>query len=178
MLTNTKKSYGLIARLLHWVIALLVFALIAVGWYMAENEIYDLYPYHKAIGMLVLFLAVLRILWALTNTHPAFPDTMTGIEKIAAYFGHTVLYILLLLMPISGYIYSASGGYGITFFGLFDIPLLIEKNEQLHKIAGEAHEIIAFTALAIIIGHIIMAYKHHFIDKDNTMQKMLTGVKE
>jgi cytochrome b561 len=177
MLANTEKSYGLIARLFHWIMALLILALIPVGWYMAENEVYDLYPYHKAAGMLVLFLAVLRLLWTLTNKHPHFPDTMIGINKAAAYIGHAVLYVLIFLMPISGYIYSSSGGYDISFFGLFDIPLLIEKNEELHKMAGQAHEIIAFTALAIIIGHVIMAYKHHFIDKDNTMQKMTTGVK-
>jgi cytochrome b561 len=176
MLTNTEKSYGVIARLFHWIIAILILALIPVGWYMAENELYDLYPYHKAAGMLVLFLGILRLLWALVNTHPNFPDTMIGINKIAAYIGHTVLYILTLLIPISGYIFSSSGGYEISFFGLFDIPLLIEKNAELHEMAGEAHEIIAFTALAIIIGHVIMAYKHHFVDKDDTMRKMTTGV--
>jgi len=176
MLANTDKSYGVIARLLHWIMALLILALIPVGWYMAENEVYDLYPYHKAAGMLVLFLGVLRVLWTLTNKHPNFPATMSSVAKTAAYIGHFVLYILIFLMPISGYIYSSSGGYDISFFGLFDIPLLIEKNEALHEMAGEAHEIIAFTALAIIIGHIIVAYKHHFIDKDNTIQKMTTGV--
>ncbi|WP_353572619.1 cytochrome b [Candidatus Albibeggiatoa sp. nov. BB20] len=177
MLANTKKSYGLIARLFHWTMAILILVLIPVGWYMAENEVYDLYPYHKAAGMLVLFLGILRLMWTLTNTHPNFPEKMSGMAKAAAYIGHSVLYVLIFLIPISGYIFSSSGGYEISFFGLFDIPLLIEKSEELHKIAGEAHEIIAFTALAIIIGHAIVAYKHHFVDKDDTMQKMTTGVK-
>lgn len=177
MLANTDKSYGVIARLFHWIMALLILALMPVGWYMAENEVYDLYPYHKAAGMLVLFLGVLRVLWTLTNKHPDFPATMSGAAKTAAYIGHFVLYILIFLMPISGYIYSSSGGYDISFFGLFDIPLLIEKNEALHEMAGKAHDIITYSGLAIIIGHIVIAYKHHFIDKDNTIQKMTTGVK-
>ncbi|MCV6637045.1 cytochrome b [Candidatus Albibeggiatoa sp. nov. NOAA] len=177
MLANTKKSYGLIARLFHWSIAILILALIPVGWYMAEYEVYDIYPYHKAAGMLVLFLGILRLMWTLTNVHPDFPEQMSGMAKTAAYIGHSVLYVLILLMPISGYVSSSTGGYDISFFGLFDIPLLIAKNESLHEMAGEAHEIISFTALAIIIGHVIVAYKHHFIDKDNTIQKMTTGVK-
>ncbi|MEK7991552.1 MAG: cytochrome b [Thiotrichaceae bacterium] len=177
MLTNTEKSYGMIARLFHWTIAILILALIPVGWYMAENELYDLYPYHKAAGMLVLFLGVLRLLWVFVNTRPNFPADMGRFAKAAAYIGHAMLYIFTLLIPISGYIFSSSGGYKVSFFGLFDIPLLIEKNAELHEMAGEAHEIIAFTALIIILGHVIMAYKHHLIHKNDTMHKMTTGVK-
>ena len=171
MLTNSADHYGLVSRFLHWLMALLILAMIGIGAYMAdldkENPIrLSLYDLHKEIGVTILSLAVLRILWILASRPPVLPAALQRWEVILAKSTVGLLYLLMLATPIVGYLMVNTGGGPIKYFGLFDLPALMAKNHDLHEILEEVHGFLAFTILALVGLHTLGAIKHRFIDKD------------
>jgi cytochrome b561 len=171
MLTNSADHYGLVSRFLHWLMALLILAMIGIGAYMAdldkENPIrLSLYDLHKEIGVTILSLAVLRILWILASRPPVLPAALQRWEVILAKSTVGLLYLLMLATPIVGYLMVNTGGGPIRYFGLFDLPALMAKNHDLHEILEEVHGFLAFTILALVALHTLGAIKHRFIDKD------------
>jgi cytochrome b561 len=180
MLKNTENSYGLIARLLHWIIAFSIIGLISVGFFMSsmENspEKAELYGIHKAFGVIVLSLIVLRIIWRFSNKTVLPADGLPNIIKLAAKSGHFLLYIFMLIMPISGIMMSRLMGYDVSVFGLFTIPALT-KDEVLAGFFYKIHTTAIWGFVVIIILHVGAAFYHHFIRKDNTLLRMLRKVK-
>jgi len=178
MFHNSPTQYGAVARALHWWSALFFFTLFFLGLYMADLEKEDpnradLFQLHISIGILILGLTVIRIIWKIKQVQPNPPATMSATQIKMAKSMYGILYLLLLLIPLSGYIIVTTGGKDPSFFGLFELPNLIGKNEALHEEAEEIHELLAFTAMAFVAGHILMALKHHFIDKDDALLQML-----
>lgn len=176
-LKNTPTTYGLLARALHWSMAALIFILLALGLYMTSLPDSDAkwgwYDWHKAFGMLVFFLLAFRLLWRHLSPPPALPTSMTTAEKALAHLGHLALYLCMLLLPLSGYLDSAWGGYHISFFGWFDIPLLFAKDKALFDLAVTVHWLTAYALIALLAAHIGAALLHHFIKKDGVLLRML-----
>jgi cytochrome b561 len=181
MLVNSTDRYGLISRLLHWVMALMILTMIAVGAYMTDLDKEDplrlqLYTLHKEIGVTLLALAVIRILWILASRPPRLPAALRRWEVILAKATTGLLYLLMLATPIAGYLMTNTGGKPIGYFGLFDMPVLMGENHDLHEVLEEVHGFLAFTVLALVGLHVAGAIKHRLIDKDpeaDVLKRML-----
>lgn len=175
-LKNRPNAYGLIAKLFHWVMALTILGLLVVGFIMSDMETspdkFKLYGIHKAIGALVLGAALLRILWRFVNIVPKSPE-MPRWQKIAAHAAHYGLYVLMVAMPLSGWLMSSAAGFPVSVFGWFTLPDLIAPDKAMRELMGEVHETLAIAIIALVSLHALAALKHHFINKDNTLRRML-----
>lgn len=171
--TPDPHRYPFAVRKLHWLLAFLLFGLLAVGWYMAElpkedpNK-YMLYPWHKSFGLLALLLGVVRLLVRYVSHIPALPMALAEWERVLSRLVHVAMYVAALLMPLSGYLMSATypGGKPVQFFGL-TIPDVITREESLSHMLHECHEITAWVLVLLIGLHIAGALKHRFIDREN-----------
>jgi cytochrome b561 len=151
--------------------ALLILAMIGIGAYMTDLDKEDplrtqLYTMHKEIGVTILALALLRILWILASRPPVLPAALQRWEVILAKSTTGLLYLLMLATPIAGFLMTNASGKPVSYFGLFDLPLLIGENHDLHETLEEVHIFLAFTILALVGLHAVGALKHRFIDKD------------
>jgi len=178
-MTNTKSSFGIISKLLHWLMAVLLIALFAVGLYMTGLDYYDpLYHslpwWHKSVGLLTIMLLLVRIIWKLLNTEPEALTTHKQWEVFLAKLIQRLFYFLILLIGISGYLISTAKGKGIEFFNFFEIPALTTALEEGRAdLIGDAHEMLAITLIVLAVLHAAAALKHHFIDKDETLKRMI-----
>lgn len=176
-LNNTEHSYGSVAIAIHWLMALMVMSLIVVGFLMGDMEDspqkWQIYGIHKATGLLVLMFALFRWYWTLTSTKPKPLDGWSHGEIAMAHGLKWLLMIMIVLMPVSGIVFSIAGGYDISFYGLFTIAGLEQKNEGLADIAHEIHEFGAYTITFLVSMHILAALKHHFVRKDDTLNRMM-----
>lgn len=179
MLRNTTSSYGAVAVLLHWLVALVVFSLFGLGLWMVELSYYDPWyrrapDIHKSIGILLFATVLLRLLWRLLNPHPRPLVTHSPLERRAATAAHLLLYLLLFVVMASGYLISTADGKPIEVFGLFAVPATLTAIENQEDIAGDVHYVLAITLIALVALHAAAALKHHFIDRDGTLAR-ITG---
>jgi len=192
------KRYTKVAIILHWLIAFGILGMFAFGWYMTglpreapEQLSYDLFDWgiytwelskessprafyfnlHKSIGITLLGLIVIRILWRITHKPPALLTSYKAWERKLSTSAHHLLYLLMVVVPMSGLIMSVAGKYGVKWFGIDFIAGI--ESKPIREIFHETHEIAGLIFLAIIVLHILGALKHKFIDKDETMQRML-----
>lgn len=176
MIRDNQRSYGWATIGIHWLTALVVIALFALGYWMLTLSYYDpwyrLGPWwHKSVGILLLALTVARVVWRAANKKPELIGSR--FERVGAHLGHLLLYALLLLTMVSGYLISTADGRGISVFDWFEVPALITSIPAQEDLAGDVHW---YSALALVIlagGHSLMALKHHFLDKHNTLKRML-----
>jgi cytochrome b561 len=175
MTPDSADRYNSVARALHWAIALLVIGNIAGGLlHDALEDVINLMPLHKASGMTVLALSLVRIAWRFTWRAPSHPAGMSGLEVAAAKAVHLVFYGLMLAMPLTGWIMSSAGKYPLTWFGLFDIPKLpVTRESALYDLGHEGHEILGWLFLALAVLHIGAALRHHLLLKDNVLRRMM-----
>lgn len=181
MFKNDAENYGSFSKLLHWLIAVLIIALLAVGFYMAGLDKEDpsrgqIYGMHKAFGALTLLLVAIRVIWLRINPAPALPAVFTPKEKRVVSSVKGVLYVLMFLMPISGYVMSSAANRPTSFFGLFDLPMLIGENKAIAGAAHEAHELLAFVTIAFLLLHVAGTLKHRLKDRNgpsDIMNRML-----
>lgn len=168
--------------LLHWVVGIMMIGLLATGIYMEENEVFALYPWHKSFGVLIATFVVLRVSWRVKNGWLSHVSDYTSIEKLLSKIVHYLLIIGTVLMPISGFIMSVMGGHGVDFFGLelfarnpdpVDPKEVIALNGPLAGAAHSMHKFAGITILVAVILHVVGALKHHVIDKDGTLRRML-----
>lgn len=177
-LRNTIESYGLISILLHWLVALTVFGLVALGLWMVELNYYSpwykLAPYwHKSIGLSLTAVLVARLLWRLTNPHPRTLPSHRRWEVRLAHAVHALIYFMLFTILASGYLISTAKGEGISLFGWFEVPAIISGIKGQADIAGTVHYWAAISMLALVALHALGAFKHHLIDRDITLVRML-----
>jgi cytochrome b561 len=173
-LKNDSSSYGSLSKALHWVMAAIIITLIGVGIYMAdlpdETEEQRQYAFqfiamHKSFGVLALLLIIVRLAWIRLSPPPALPAVFEAKEQRLVKGLQALLYLLMVLVPLSGYIMSNAGGYPINFFGLGELPALVAKSKSLGGMAHEAHELMGFAMLLLILLHIAGAVKHRLKDK-------------
>lgn len=181
MFNNNAENYGSFSKLLHWLMAVLIVALLAVGFYMTGLDKEDpsrgqIYGMHKAFGVLTLMLLVIRIVWLRISPAPVLPAVFTAKEKRVVSSVKGVLYLLMFLMPLSGYVMSSAANRPTSFFGLFDLPMLIAENKAIAGAAHQAHEILAFVTIALIVLHVAGVMKHRLKDRNgpsDIMNRML-----
>ena len=176
-----------VAMLLHWLMALVIIGMIAVGFFMEDITPIGLrvqiYQLHKSLGLTILLLALVRLAWRLSHRAPALPVQMPAWEKLAARLSHVALYAFMIVMPLTGWLYisTSSSTYPTLYFGLFEVPKLAffsdASRKDMHNLFGGAHELLAFGAIALISVHVAAALKHHFIDRDDVLTRMLPRFK-
>lgn len=177
---NQQHTYGWIHITLHWLSALMVFTLFGVGFYMMTldyyDELYRVLPfYHKSFGFLFALLLIIRFCWRQFSPPPK-PLGTHAWEALVAHIAHLLLYALMLAMVVSGYLISTADGRGISVFGLFELPATLMLDGQ-EDIAGLIHEYLAYTLIGLALIHAAAALKHRFIDKDETLHRMLVPLK-
>ena len=162
---------------LHWLIALLVFAAFPLGLYMHDLPLSPyklrLYSYHKWLGVCVMLFVVIRLLWRVTHRPPALPDSMRGWEKLVAESMHYLLYILLFAIPLSGWLMSSAKGFQTVLFGMIPLPDLLNKDKFLGEFLQQVHESFNWILLIMVCAHVTASLKHHFIERDDVLQRML-----
>ncbi|MFA0440396.1 RNA methyltransferase [Vibrio sp. 10N.286.49.C2] len=182
MKKDTASQFAPMTLLLHWLVGLTMIGLLAIGVYMVENKAFALFPWHKSFGLLIFGFVLLRVVWRMKNGWPTPVGHYSKIEHILAHAVHWVLILGTLIMPISGFLNSALGGFGVEFFGLELIPKNIDPdnpkkvlplNEGLYSIAHGAHYWVGYALIGAIILHVVGAVKHHVVDKDGTLRRML-----
>lgn len=174
---NTDHAWGSINKAFHWILALLIIGMGFLGWYMtwlpnAPGKI-KIYALHKSIGLTILALALLRVLWRQFDRRP--PELpMPHWQHVAARAVHIALYGVMLLMPLSGWLFNSAGNFPLQWFGLFHVPSLTNgENPTLKAIAGITHLLLFWVLLVAFILHAGGALKHHFIDRDSTLRRMV-----
>jgi cytochrome b561/polyisoprenoid-binding protein YceI len=177
MLRNTTARWGAVSQLLHWLIVALVALQAGLGltglMLPIGMEKLAVLARHKSVGITILGLATLRLLWRWLNPTPPLPANLRPYERLLARFTHAALYVLLLAMPLTGWIMSSARGFTVSWFNLFELPNLVPKSERLYAAMIRTHAALA-TALALVIAlHIAAALKHHFVLKDDTLRRML-----
>jgi cytochrome b561 len=177
MWKNTEDSYGIVSKGFHWILGVSYIVVLAVGFIMTGMEKGDakwtVYGIHKAFGVLLLFLIALRIIWRMININPTSLDKNNKLVNFLAKSGHLILYILMVGMPLSGFIMSIVGGRNIDFFGLFIIPGFSEKNAFVAGSAYKFHINASLIFVGFIALHILASLFHHFYKKDQTLRRML-----
>lgn len=177
-LRDTSQSYGLVTRLMHWVMAAGIFALFALGWWMVEldytSPYYNAAPdLHKGVGILLLIMLLIRFLWRLASIKPG-NEELSPLERRLAPIVHWGFYLLLFALMVSGYLIPTADGRPIDVFGLFSVPALVISEEQ-EDLAGWIHEILAYATIALAGLHTAAALKHHFVDKTSILKRMWSG---
>ncbi len=195
---NQVTRYTTTAKLLHWFIAICIFGMFAIGWFMADipkeapkQMVFDLFDLgifnwsvaeeisprsfyfnlHKSFGVTIFALIIIRILWRFTHMPPALLNSYKAIERKLASGAHRSLYVLMVVLPLTGVIMAVYSKYGIKWFGVPFIGGL--DNNPMRLIFKQAHEIIGLVLLAIVVVHILGALKHQFVDKDKSLNRML-----
>ncbi len=171
-------SYGFIPRYIHWTTALLIMGLLFAGFIMTDLPFSDtklkVYMLHKSFGLLVLGLVVFRILWKLSTPKIKPLGTHQAWEKVLAKITHVLLYFAMFALPLSGWVMSSAGEFPVSFFGL-PVPALMAKNPEAFEAARNAHELLAIAIIIIVGLHLAGALKHHVIDRDRTMMRMMNS---
>ncbi|WP_366525537.1 cytochrome b [uncultured Microbulbifer sp.] len=175
---NNQTHYGWVAIILHWLMAPAIIGLFVLGWWMRQLSYYD--PWyqqapniHKGIGILLLVALVLRLLWRTINTIPRDEPNIPRWQALAASATHALIYLLLFAITLSGYLISTADGRAIDVFGWFSVAATIQGIPNQEDLAGSLHEILAWSLIVLVSLHTLAALKHHFIDRDATLRKML-----
>ena len=173
---RAQQKYSLVARLFHWLTAVLVIGMIGLGVYMEDlplsMEKIKVYNIHKSVGVCVFVITVLRILWRLRHPAPALPSEMRRWERIAAHASHFCLYGLLLFMPAVGMLHSWAANFPVVIFDVFTLPALIGPDETLKNALSWTHYLGSLAFAGLISVHVVAALKHHIINKDDVMRRM------
>ncbi len=169
------NTYTRTAKALHWLIALMIFAVFPLGLYMHDLKLspvkLQLYSYHKWAGMTVLLLVIVRLLWRITHRPPAL--SLPRLQQIASNAVHHLLYVLMFAIPLSGWLMSSAKGFQTVLFGILPLPDLLAKDKVLGHTLENVHQSLNYLLLLLVAVHIAAALKHHFIDRDQVLTRML-----
>ncbi len=173
------QRYTLPAMLLHWLIALLIFGLFPLGLYMSDLALsprkLQLISWHKWLGITVLLLVVLRLVWRLGHRPPPLPDSVPRWQAHAADALHKLLYLLILAIPLSGWALSSAAGIPVVWWGVLPLPSLLPADHALARELAQLHKWLNFTMAALVVAHVGAALKHHLVDRDGVLLRMLPG---
>jgi cytochrome b561 len=179
MLRNTATSWGAVAKNFHWIMAGLILVqitlgLMAVAWHVSPTKI-QLFFWHKSLGMLILTLLVLRLLWRLANATPTLPADMPRWERRAAHASHILLYVLLVLLPLTGWVVNSAANIPLRLFWVIPLPAIVEPNKPLAQLFARLHLGLLITFALVLTVHIAAALRHHFVKRTPVLVRMLPG---
>lgn len=174
-MAGAPTRYGAVAIALHWLLALSILGLMGVGVWMTDLKpsprTFEIYALHKSAGLLVLALAAFRLVWRATHRPPP-PPAMPAWQALAASGTHVALYVLMLALPITGWLQHSAAGYPLSWFGLFKVPALIGRDREALALWQQWHEWLAWALAALVLLHVAAALKHHFLDRDGLLGRM------
>jgi cytochrome b561 len=178
-MTAAAAGYTPVARVLHWVVAVLVLLMVPLGivianeWGGPAQEF--LYNLHKSIGVTLIPIVIVRLLYRLNHPPPPLPSDLPAIQEFAAYATHWALYVLILIQPIVGYIMTSAYPAPVPFFGLFNLPAIWPEDRALSERLLVVHFYIGISIAAVAAMHISAALYHHFVRKDRVLMRMVSG---
>jgi cytochrome b561/polyisoprenoid-binding protein YceI len=177
--TKMKNQYSRISQVLHWLIAGLIIGQFILAKLAERAELNDsvvrqlaLLANHKSIGMTIFILAMLRLVWRLLNPPPGLPKSMPVWQLSVSAWTHRLMYVLLFFIPLSGWLMSSATAYSVSWFNVFVFPDLVGADKGLAGVLHEAHEISTKLLFIIVVLHVLAAFKHHYIDKDEILLRM------
>ncbi len=181
-MSDAKTKLSCVTVALHWAVGLTMIIMLTVGWYMAEFEEHWLYPIHKSVGMIAFVVILARVIWRIKQGWPEAASNYKAWEHTLSKIIHWALIIGTVMMPVSGMLMSGLGGYGLSIFGLEllaatpnpeEAGKMIPINGPIAGTAHEIHEIAGYVIMVSVLLHVSGALKHHFMDKDGTLKRML-----
>lgn len=174
------SRYTTTAIVFHWVVAILVFTMIGLGLYMTDvpkgtpdRAFY--YNLHKSIGVTTALLVILRLWWRAKNPPPLPLSSMPAWEVQASEISHALLYMCVIVMPLSGFAATQFTKYGVNYFGLFKIPPMGSENKVVYDLLQGIHGVTASLLIVLVIIHVLAAFKHLLINRDRVFQRILPG---
>lgn len=178
MWRDSEQSYGWVAILLHWMVALGVIGLFALGVWMVGLTYYDPWynrapDWHRSVGMLLLGVLLLRFAWRLWLPRPAPEPAHKPWERVLGHAAHGLLNLLTLAVIVAGYLISSADGRPVAVFDWFSVPAVFDGFEQQESLAGDWHRWLAYVLIGLAALHALAALKHHFVDRDRTLRRML-----
>ena len=171
------EGHGTTMRVLHWLVAVLILLMIPAGLIMVqaglERPLQDaLFIFHKNVGSRLIVIVALRLAWRLTHRPPDLPARLPSWQRRAAAASHVALYVLMVAMPLSGYVRVRAGGYPIEALDAMGVPALVPRSEALAKAASTFHQVAAFALIGVIAIHVGAALQHALIRRDGVFQRM------
>ncbi len=181
-MSNTSAGYGLLAIVIHWVAAVAVIGLFALGFWMVDlsyyNDWYRRAPdIHRSIGVLLFGLMALRLFWRIFSASPKPIAGHKRWETLSAHAAHALLYFLIFVATVSGFLISTADGSSVSVFGWFDVPSVTGQIKGLEDIAGVVHYWSTWALVALAAVHALGALKHHLVDRDETLRRILVPVR-
>jgi cytochrome b561 len=174
---NSSESYGIIAQALHWLVAALVLVQLGLGAYAAQLPVslarLQWLSRHKSLGLAILALVLLRAAWRWLQQTPALPLSMPRWQRRAAKLTHWLLYALLVLAPLTGWLHASAAGLSVNWFGLVQLPDLVERSPELSRLFKAAHQTCIVLLAILLLGHAGAALWHAFILRDGVLHRML-----
>jgi cytochrome b561 len=174
------NKYNINLRILHWVIALIFISIFASGVFMVGLDSktvsykYDIYALHKSFGVVALILVFHRVMTRLTSKTLAYSDKISKVNLLLAKATHFILYFLMIMIPLTGFLMSMLGGKGIMFFG-WKIPMFLPEDKDIAGLMWSIHVKIPYVMAGFVVLHILAAAKHYFIDKDEVWNRISLG---
>jgi len=176
------ERYTGVAITLHWLIAAAILSTSLLAQYMTALELspvkLKLYSYHKWIGVTIFLLVLIRLAWRVAHRPPAPPVSMPAWQHRAAGIAHFFLYALTLSIPVSGWLMSSASGFQVVYLGKIPIPDLLAKNKAVAEQLKELHEALNWVMLLLVAVHVAAALKHHLVDHDDVLRRMLPFLKQ
>jgi cytochrome b561 len=174
---NSEHSYGIVAQALHWLVAALVLLQLGLGLYAAGLPLgiarLEWLSRHKSLGLAVLVLALLRLAWRMISPPPALPASISRAERLAAAATHRMLYALLILAPLAGWLHASAAGLSVNWFGLWLVPDLAPKDEFWAARFKLMHELTILLLALLLAAHIGAALRHALVRRDGIVRRML-----
>ena len=181
-MSSPPERYTGTAIALHWVIFILIVCGFGLALYMAELRLsplkLKLIAWHKWIGVTVFLLAVPRVLWRLTHRPPPLPASMPAWQRSATHVSHWALYVLILVIPVSGWLMSSAFGVPTTYLGLVQLPTPIAVDKALAEQLRIVHVFLNYALVFLVVLHVASALKHHMVDSDSVLMRMLPNVRK
>jgi cytochrome b561 len=179
---SSSNKYSATAMLLHWLVAALIIGTFLLGLSMVampgiSPTKLKYFSWHKWAGVTVLALVAVRLLWRLFHTPPAYPAAVSSSTKRMAHLAHAVLYVLMVAVPVSGYLYSSAAGFPVVFFGVFPLPTLIDPNPELKALFKQIHYVSNMAMAGLVVLHAAAALGHHVIKRDSVLARMTPFLK-
>jgi len=183
MSSTESASYTRTAKILHWLIAIAILAMLAIGWsfdFLPNGETkFFLFQLHKSIGITILLLSLVRLGWRLAHRAPPLPASMPAWEQKAAHIGHILLYVVMIGMPLSGWAMVSSSPrniptilYGVLSWPHLPILSTLDNKKEVSHMFSNIHGVTAYILAALVAGHAAAALKHHFIARDDILLRM------
>ncbi|MBL0167902.1 MAG: cytochrome b [Propionivibrio sp.] len=169
-------SYGSVAIGLHWLIAIAITGSFSLGLYMSDLPLspqkLKFYSWHKWAGVTIFLCVLVRLVWRLSHRPPELPGTIPAWQRKVAAATHVLLYLLMLAVPFTGWLMSSAKGFQTVYFGVLPLPDLLAKNDELGDLL-QAHALLNYSMAALVVAHLGAALKHHFVDRDEVLARML-----